>query len=295
MINREMRKLRVQDKIIENAAKPLLNSPDVVSTGDFTFTKIMPRNRVGDSGSLLLAKRKGKRSEQYLVKHEYCDCACNEFVYTKLAQAMGYKMPDVLLFTIAPEEKRKYFKTEYIIGAKYLDIIKHDPSFSEIREEALNWEQYFSFWALYVITGEGDVCETPLASDGFIYRVDTTDAFPTCEHNLYQAGVNIKVDDITPKEFYKFYFMNMDIKKQWNVTSIDNWLKKFIEKYGNECIKPFLEPFERIQSISPTYIDEFLNTLCYFYPDFIGDFFVKYIREIKVLSREYLKSCQYNI
>ena len=71
----------------------------------------------GDSGPLLLAKRKQNRAEQYLVKHAYTDCACNEFVYTKLAQAMGYSMPDVLLLRLSPQEKRPYFDTEYLIAS----------------------------------------------------------------------------------------------------------------------------------------------------------------------------------
>jgi len=123
-----MKKFRMDNKAIENSGKPKLVSPDVVYTGDFVFAPIKTLNRIGDSGSLLLAKRKSSRSEQYLIKHAYCDCAFNEFAYSKLVQAMGYKMPDMVLFAISPGEKRDYFKTEYIIGAKYLNITDHAPS-----------------------------------------------------------------------------------------------------------------------------------------------------------------------
>lgn len=38
--------------------------------------------------------------EKYLAKHAFADCAANEFVYIKLAQAMGFKMPDAVLFSL---------------------------------------------------------------------------------------------------------------------------------------------------------------------------------------------------
>lgn len=99
-INNVMKNDRLAYKEKENANKPPLVSADVLETADFTFAKTM-LEREGDSGQLLLAKRKTDRSEQYLVKHAFTDCAANEFVYTKLAQAMGYHMPDAKLFRLS--------------------------------------------------------------------------------------------------------------------------------------------------------------------------------------------------
>ena len=109
--NSMMRTLRMKDKALENSKKPPLCSPAVRCTGDFVFSKICPQDCIGDSGQLLLAKEKTHR---YLVKHEYTDSAANEFVYTKLARAMGFKMPNAVLFRLSDGEKRRYFKTEYI-------------------------------------------------------------------------------------------------------------------------------------------------------------------------------------
>lgn len=127
-------RLRMESKAEENRKKPPLSSPDVVETRDFVFVPFDPLNRVGDSGTLLLAKRKANRKEQYVVKHAFTDCACNEFVYTKLAQAMGYCMPDAILLQLSPQEKRPYFKTEYIIGERYLNVLDPAPSYERIRE-----------------------------------------------------------------------------------------------------------------------------------------------------------------
>ena len=203
-------------------------------------------------------------------------------------------MPDMVLFAISPEEKRNYFQTEYIVGAKYLDIVDHAPSYDKIREQAVNWKDYFSFWALYLLTGEGDTFEVPLVNDGFIYRVDTTDAFPLNDTILYMAGINVELDGITPKAYWKERLLNSTFDHLWDVKRFDSQLEECVRKYGKECAAPFLEPFERIQNISAIYIDDFLNTLCYFYPDFIGDYFNKYIGALQEFSQSYLKTRQYN-
>jgi len=290
MAERMMKKLRMEEKLRENEGKPQLSSPDVVYTGDFVFSKIKPLNRIGDSGSLLLSKRKSTRSEQYLVKHAYSDCASNEFVYSKIAKAMGYKMPNMVLFAISPEEKRNYFKTEYIIGAKYLDITNHAPSYSVIREHATNWKDYFSFRTLYLMTGEEDSFETPLVNDGFIYRVDTTNAFPISNFMLDTAGINVEINGIMPKTYWKEYFLNYAFDHLWDIKYFDQKIDDYTQEYGKECIAPLLEPFERIQDISAEYIDDFLNTLCYFYPDFVGGFFKNYLAALQRFSKEYLKT-----
>lgn len=44
----------------------------------------------------------------------------------------------------------------------------------------------------------------------------------------------------------------------------------------------------RVQQISNEYIDRILNTLCYFYPDYIGDYYKKYISALQKAAAEFL-------
>lgn len=291
MIEKAMRRDCMADKALENSPKPPLSSSDVVQTADFIFSPIKPCERVGDSGPLLLAKRKSNRSECYLIKCAYTDCAANEFVYTKLAQAMGTKMPDTVLFQLSKGEKRKYFRTEYIIGLKYLNLIVDAPSYQQIREQALNWQDYFRFRAMYEMFCEGDSFETPLASDGFIYRVDTTDALPLSDYFLSRAGLNIEIEnEHNVKESILKYTLHIQYDQCWKYNDFGRTLHHLIEWYSEECIPYFLEPFSLIQEVHDDYIDDFLNTLCYFYPDFIGDYFKLFITALQKKSYEYLKS-----
>ncbi len=191
-----MQKYRMADKKIENRAKRTLQSSDVVQTVDFNFADY---EHEGDSGSLFLATNKKDSTRQYIVKHAYTDCACNEFVYAKLAQAMEYHVPETRLFLLTNEEKRNIFDTEYIVGSLFLDVAEYTPSYSFIRERAKNWSEYFSFSALYAMTGEIDGIETLLTTDGIIYRIDTTDAFPISCDQLDVAGINHSLNGINLK------------------------------------------------------------------------------------------------
>ncbi|WP_434511045.1 hypothetical protein [Desulfitobacterium sp. AusDCA] len=280
----------MEDKAAENRTKTSLVSPDVLQTKDFVFSPIKPLNRIGDSGALLLAKLKTDRRKRYLVKHAFCDCAANEFVYTKLAQAMDVRMPEAKLFQISEGEKRNYFKTEYILATKYLDLIDENPSYRIIREQALNWQDYFRFRAMYDMFLEGDSFEVLLASDRYIYRVDTTDAFLYSDHILARSGINIVIGNHNVKEQIKSEMLSRSYNSRWQYMDFEGTLKKLVTRYGNECIKPFLDSFTRIQDVPKDYIDSFLNTLCYFYPDFIGDYFKLFITALQRVSYEYLRT-----
>lgn len=292
-LDKFMMRLRMESKTKENQNKPQITSSDVVQTADFVFSQGLHHD--GDSGKLLLAKRKTDRKEQYLVKHEYTDCACNEFVYTKLVQAMGYSMPDAILFQLSPGEKRSCFKTEYIIGERYLTVVDPSPTYETVREKAKNWEHYFAFLGLYGLTDENDGIELLLANDERIYRVDTTDAFPISNYQLDVAGINKEINGYN-KEIsgYNPYIetrkmlLSQDFSGILNLSSC-NWCLKRCLKTDAGSLPYFLEPFARIRDIPSDYIDGFLNTLCYFYPDFIGDYFKLYLSALQEQCWAYYK------
>lgn len=286
-INNMMKNDRLAYKEKENANKPPLISNDVLETADFTFTKFMIE-REGDSGQLLLAKRKTDRSEQYLVKHAFTDCAANEFVYTKLVQAMGYHMPDAKLFRLSSGEKRPYFKTECIIGERFLSLIDDDPSFETIQNQASNWQDLFSFYAMESMFSEGDGIEVVLAADGLLYRIDTASSFAVSNLDLDYAGIDIECQGANINNVVRNSLLSRIFEASLNASFFDRHFKYCKEHYGDVCIEPYLQPFIRVQQISNEYIDGILNTLCYFYPDYIGDYYKKYISALQKAAAGFL-------
>ena len=288
-IDKCMMELRRESKRRENGGKPPITSPDVVQTADFEFSSFCPHEHIGDSGTLLLARQKFGRQDRYVVKHACTDCACNEFVYTKLAQAMGYTMPGAVLFQLSPMERRECFRTEYLVGIRYLDLKIEAPSYAVIREMAENWKEYFSFRGMYAIFGEADSFETPLAKDGKIYRIDTTNAFLISTWQLDDAGIDIDVQGVNPSAIRREQLLSRDFSN----TLSNSWCDFCFadcEKKASEGAECFLEPFARIQELHRDYIDDFLNTLCYFYPDFVGDYFKRYISALQKQCKEYIKT-----
>lgn len=246
--------------------------------------------RSGDSGQLLLAKRKTDHSERYLVKHEFTDCAANEFVYTKLAQAMGYHMPEVKLFRLSQDEKRACFKTEYIIGAQYLNVIEACPKFETVQATAQNWQEYFGFLAMYSMFLEDDGMEVLLADDGFIYRVDTTDAFTCSNYFLDNAGIDRIIQGVNLNAAIKDMLLSQNFQRLWSNSSFDSALQRCVDLYGIQYRDSFLKPFSQILEISDSCVNEFLNTLCYFYPDYIGDYYKLFIRALQQAATEYMRN-----
>lgn len=290
-MNSILKAIRLESQKKNNKGKPKLISEDVLETEDFNFSPINPLNRVGDSGELLLASSRKDNTEKYLIKHEYCDCAANEFVYSKLARAMGLHIPESRLFRISENESRDCFKSGYTIGAVYLDVKDPDPSYEKIRNCSSNWEEYYSFMALYYFFLESDSFEILLTDEDLIYRVDTADAFLLSEFFLSQAGLDVDTPSGNLQEIMKKTLMENHQKKDfWQYVDFYKKMEENIEKYGKESRKGFLCPFYEIQGISQIYIDDFLNTLCYFYPDFIGDCYKLFIGAAQKKAKSFLDS-----
>ena len=263
---------RVENKAVENSTKKALNSPDVLDVSDFIFEPFEQERGEGDSGNLLLATHKDDASRKYIVKHAFCDCAANEFVYSKIAGALGLKMPDIKLFRLSDPLDDMIFKTEYIIGIEYLNIVDQRPNAETLRK-AKNADDYYKFHTLYKLFFESDSFEVVLADDGYIYRIDTGASFLIENSAMLTAGF-----DKIPDE-YRIYARVLTNKWTWD--SIDKEMKFLTELCGEDKISLLLEPLYEIQKIYKPYISKFLDTLCYFYPDCIGDYYSFFFSTLK--------------
>lgn len=108
------RKLKEQ----ENKNKKFPVHEDILYISDFTLEKF---SNFGDSGDLYLATNKHNPDEKYILKHEYYDCACNEYMYSKIGNKMGIKIAQVKLFILNDKEKK--FKSDFVCGIKYFENV----------------------------------------------------------------------------------------------------------------------------------------------------------------------------
>ena len=151
-----------------------INFEDILYAKDYNFTFF---SNSGDSGELLLASNKKNPNEKYIAKHFLEDCACNEFMYSKIGNYLGIKLPTVKLFVLDENSSPK-FKTPYVCGITYLEN-SETMNFSKIQEQKniiKNWTDYFKMRSLESLFEESDGIEV-LKYQNEIYRIDTTDAF----------------------------------------------------------------------------------------------------------------------
>ena len=277
----ESRSARIAQKAVENCDKKPLVSSDVVDADNFTFEvfKQPVRNNGdahGQSGELLLATHKQDTSKKYVIKHESPECAANEFVYTKMAQAIGLKMPHVKLFRLSDPLDDTLFKTEYVIGFEYLNA-RH-LNLDEINS-VKNPDDFYKFQILYRLFKEYDKLEILLADDGYIYRIDTSDSFGVCHYHVQD-------NDAIGRKILNPILHGM---KTSFLQDIDSCIERNIAEFGENKARIFYEPLYAILKIHKTYINKFLDTLCYFYPDYFKDFYNDFFIEVKKTAKKLIK------
>jgi hypothetical protein len=118
-----------------------------------------------------------------------------------------------------------------------------------------------------------------LADDGYIYRIDTAAAFVMNDYDIRTAGA-LK----SPGEYSSYInriLQRVDFSNKWNLMNIDMAMRILIEFHGKDKIDILLKPLYDIQKIRKSYINGFLETLCYFYPDCIGGYYDSFFTGLK--------------
>ena len=249
---------------------------------DYTFSPFKSQIDCGDSGPLLIATARNQAKERYVVKHCYADCAANEFVYTQLGQAIELKMPNVVLFCSPSNKELPQFRTKYVMGSEFIPIAIEHPTFEQIRDTAPNWEDYFRFQAMFAMLDEADSFETPLASDSYVYRIDTSASF-TLDKAIMSAASFPQFQNVI-----RDYICGMDYDKPWEKRSYLFHLRYCIDNYGIGSKRIFLDTFERMVSLRPDFVDSFLHTLNKLYPEIICDYYKRYISGVQRQAKLFL-------
>ena len=126
----------------ENLKREFPNSDDFLLTSNFIFKEY---KNCGDSGDLLLAINKNNSDEQYIIKHAYYDCACNEYMYSKIGNKMGIKIVPVKLFYV--NSNKELFKSDFVCGIEYLkkaQIISYK-DLENNKKSIINFNDYYRF------------------------------------------------------------------------------------------------------------------------------------------------------
>lgn len=269
----------------ENKNKNVPISNDILYISDFILERF-PNS--GDSGDLYLATNKHNLNEKYILKHEYYDCACNEYMYSKIGNKMGIKIAPVKLFVL--DDKENKFKSDFVCGIKYLENCEH-VSFNHIEENKNsinNWKDYFRMLCLEVLFEEGDGIEV-VKYNNEIYRLDTTDAFTISDFYIHPLAYDYNNNGINIKEFANKNILQMS--KRNTDLRISRWesnINYFLEKFGDKYLNYYLETYQLLENITDEDIEEWVSILTFFYPNVIGEYFKSYFINLKLDVKKFL-------
>ena len=232
---------------------------------DFVFE---PFTDDGDSGQLYIATRKSD-NKKFIVKQEFSDCACNEFMYFSVARAIGLETLVFHLFEFDPSECQ--FASGYAIAIEFIDTIEFEGIVKQ-RDKIANWQDYFKHFALYSAFMECDSFEILLDKSMNIYRIDTTDAFI-----LHPMFIDTFANPTAHNYFYKLALQ----KDQQIYDSLVRNGNSIKEKYGLEKYHVFRTAVSDLSKLSKEVIDSILCNLC-----------LVYMKEIKQYYLNFFRSCQ---
>ncbi len=269
----------------ENKNKNVPISDDILYISDFILEKF-PNS--GDSGDLYLATNKHNNNEKYILKHEYYDCACNEYIYSKIGNKMGIKVVPVKLFVL--DDKENKFKSDFVCGIKYLENCKN-VSFNYIEENKKsinNWKDYFRMLCLEVLFEESDGIEV-VKYGNEIYRLDTTAAFTISDFFIYPLAYDYNNNGINIKEFAnKTILQRAKSNTDLRISSWESDVNYFLEKFGKKYLNYYLETYHLLENVTEEDIKEWISILTFFYPNVIGEYFKIYFSNLKMDVKKFL-------
>ncbi len=255
----------------------------ILKTDKYTFE---PFSHNGFSGSLYLATAKDESLPKLLIKHENPSSACNEFMYSRLADLLHIHAPNVYLFEISDKDK-KLFKSQYVVGIEYIEGLRKF-SLDEINSK-LEWRrEYAESYALAVICSQEDRIQMGMTPDGHIVSFDYTECFhiPSSTVRLMEYDEDTRIEamknclDRTEREYHNILAGAgaCALQKELCMNTLD------------EVYPVYLEPFKKLIALTSEEIEIATEPLYDIYPIEIGVYFEEYIKLLQAKMTEYLRS-----
>lgn len=248
-----------------------MNDYDILDAADFTFAPFMPE-REGDSGALQMATLKVDSRIQYIIKSATPELACNEFMYHKIASALGLYTQEVKLF-------RGILNCPYAAGIRYSPKAQ---KFICADADIANRHDFYRFETLYVILNEEDSEEYYIDELNRVFKLDNAASFHI---NYYFAGVAFSKKKLSAKTEHSLHSMLMHTEyAKYNILH-----RIIIDKHGEEAGKVCMEMYERFAAFDETLLDAAYKTLDSIYPSWLSDYYCEFIQIRKAECERFVR------
>lgn len=255
-----------------------------LESADFSFSSF---GELGDSGSLLLGMH-SPTGRQYIVKHAFPECACNEFMYYVIGTFLGDHLPQTYLIHISEKDHRKCFLPRYLVCSRYLTNTRKVSSMNEIKNNPNMLKQWIVSEAIGAMLSEDDGTEYLVADNAELYRIDTVETFclsmlliPLLSLNADAAGLNLGME-----------MMEKQLKHWRNIKTayFHEVLSAVNKSVGKDCADVFCEPFRRVLALTDERMKPAYAALKRTYPECLAKYYEAYLHELKAKSKDFLAS-----
>lgn len=257
----------------------------ILNTEDYIFA---PFQHEGFSGSLYLATAKGGKLPTLLIKHKNPCSACNEFMFSRLAELLHICAPKVYLFQVAKADK-DLFASPYVVGIEYIDGLRKF-TLNELSDKPEWQREYSENYALAVICSQDDSVQMSMTPDGHIISFDYTECF----YFPPSPAVSFDCDEDARIEYINRYLRTCE-RGTHNILADAGAtvLQRHLNKRSIEEVYPFYhEPFKRLIALSMDEIEAATDPLYEIYPVETGIYFETYIEIMQAKLKHYLSGVE---
>ena len=228
-------------------------------------------DEVGDSGEMELATSKTDPSEQYIIKrgNTYPEIAANEFMYHKVASALGLYTQDVKL-TKGNNDYHRSAAIRYVPNARKFDLKT---------STAENSRTFFEFEALFVILNEDDSHEYYLDEQGQIFKLDNAASFTVQQ-------TTVMLFDGKPLDA----LFIPDINHSLNSVGYNRYKTTYadVQKHGEAATNAYVSMIRKFSEFDETVLYEAYDVLRKQYPNTLIHYYDKCIRIRKEICKRFL-------
>lgn len=246
--------------------------PYILQSSELIF---QPYKNEGFSGELLLATHRFT-NKQYVIKHQFPELACNEFMYYTIGTMLGDNIPETQLINITPNDNNM-FDTKYTVAIRYLqDAVT--PKLNIILNSPALIRQWIISNAISWMLSEDDTLDFLLTKENQLYRIDTASTFELSRF----AVLGLQSSDPSRRAF------GLDMLS----TNLGNWKRQPIERckstidilsksINQDCTETFQQPLKRLLDIDLELFYPALDALAEIYPEEMCSFYLGYIEILK--------------
>ena len=245
---------------------------NILTSNDFMFAPYNPGIGI-DSGALYLATSKTNPQIQYVIKSEYPELACNEFMYHKVAESVGLHMQAVKLFQGIKEK-------EYATGIRFSPNAR---KFDHKTATEENIRDFYAFHSLYVILNEEDSQEFYIDEQERVFKLDNAASFNMSSTIAISLAADKKKINSNVKALIQSSLNYIEYNKYRLMMEL------LIKNYGQESRSAYLEMFERFVEFDESVLDEAYGSLDIIYPNWLSDYYCEFIYIRKAECRRFLR------